>query len=311
MAKSDDTEETKVTGVQDIQDALEGALDAEGEDQDELEEDQEDQQDDDDQQDDSEEGDDSDSDDDDSEDDDSSDDEDDDSDDDDSKDDDDDDSSERRFTQFKGDGSDKDYIKKLEDGYANSSTEAQRLNTELGTVKRQLDAINRVLSSNPQMAEALQKAMGGDGGEQGKSSKRTSDPNRDPFLRNSEREWREKSEQEAKEFVDANPEVLSDPKINAQVKSLIQKFSEIELEENDRLMTSGEAMAKAYAYLGLENKLKSKTEVASKAKKAAAPTRPQPSKKKSKPSSKDFTDLTMKFASKMGVSKETLSKHNK
>lgn len=309
MAKSDDTEEQKVTGVQDIQDALESVIDAEGEDQDELEEEDQDNQDDDDHNDDSEEDDDSDSEEDDSQDDedDSDDDDSDDSDEDDSAGDDDDSKGERRFSQFKGDGSDEDYLKNLEEGYAKSSTEGQRLSQELKETNRRLEAINRVLSSNPDMAEALRKAMGEN--PQGDSKKK--DDNRDPFLRNSEREWREKSEKEAQEFIDANPEVLSDPKVNEDVKKWMRIFSQAELEENDRLMTAGEAMAKAYDYLGLENKMKSKTELASKAKKAAAPTRPQPAKKKSKSTSKEFTDQQLDYARRMGISKEILSKYNK
>lgn len=303
MAKSDDTEETKVTGVEDIQNALEGTLDASGEDQDDETKDTG-SEDDDDSSDDSEEDDSSD---------DSSDDSDDSSEeDDDSEDDDDEDeddsSSERRFSQFKGDGTDKDYLKKLEDGYANSSQEGQRLNQELDTTKRRLAAIERVTAADPKLAEALQKAMGGD--QQGGSEDKDKS-NRDPFLRNSEREWREKSNEEAQKFAEANPEVLTDPKIKADVKRLMANFSQMELDQNDRLMTAGEAMAKAYEYLGLDNKMKSKTDVAAQAKKDAAPARPQPSKKKSKSSAKEFTDQQIKFADKMGVSKETLSKYNK
>lgn len=221
------------------------------------------------------------------------------------------DKSERRFAQLAGDGKPETYITNLEKAYSESSAEALRLNQELKQSKNQLDGIMRAVGTDTELANKLHAALTGSPAPAGDSSdKGGSDATKSPFLVDAESQWREKSEKEAQEFMDANPEVVSDPKINADVKHYMEVFSADEYNRNGRLMTAGEAMAKAYKYLGLEDKRETRKGV-SDAKKAVAPTRPQGARKPAPKTAAGFTDSQLAIADQMGYSKEKLEKFAK
>lgn len=221
------------------------------------------------------------------------------------------DKSERRYSQFAGDGKPETYISNLEEAYSKSSAEGLRLNQELKQSKNQLDGIMRAVGKDPDLANKLHAALTGSSAPAGDSSdKGGSDATKSPFLVDAESQWREKSEKEAQEFMDANPEVVSDPKINADVKHYMEVFSADEYNRNGRLMTAGEAMAKAYKYLGLEDKRETRKGV-SDAKKAVAPTRPQGARKPAPKTAAGFTDSQLAIADQMGYSKEKLEKFAK
>ena len=255
--------------------------------------------------------------------------EDDDSSSDDSEDDDDDgkgkQASEFRLSQFKGDkGTSEEYIKNLEDGYLNSSQEALKIKDERDGYERQVNAIKAAAGKDPEFGEKLLSLLkdsggtGGDGsqGNGGFDDDKATQSSNNPFLVHAETEWNQKNEVSIKEFIDANPEVLTDPKINAEVKRWARVYTREVYESEKRLMTTGEAMQMAYKQLGYEDKRNSQQDLVSGMKKNAAPTRPQGAKKKSggsKPSgnTKQFSDLTITLAEKMGMSKERLVKGTK
>lgn len=217
-----------------------------------------------------------------------------------------------RYSQFAGDGSEKSYRKNLEEAYKNSSAEGVRLNQEVTMQKRRLDNLVSAASKDPELATKLNALLseGGSGTGTGDGDgKAPTGGAENPFLRSAEADWKRNSEKEAQDFIDANPEVVSDPKINADVKDAMEMFSEREYKKNGRLMGAGEAMEKAYKYLGLDDK-RTKNKVISEAKKSAAPTRPAGSKKKPKTAS-DFTEGQLAFADAMGVSKDKLAKYAK
>lgn len=211
-------------------------------------------------------------------------------------------SAERKFKNLAADD-DKGYITNLEKAYENSSAEAVRLNTELGNTTRRINALMQVVGSDPDLAEKLNKAMAGTDDKPADIA----DPTENPFLADAQTKWREKSQQEVQEIVDANPELLSDPKINADVKHWMEVLSAEEMKTNKRLLSGGEAMEKAMKLLGIEDK-RSKQSVASKAKELAAPSRPN-SSRKPKADSKKASDAAYKFGELMGVSKETVDKY--
>ena len=255
--------------------------------------------------------------------------EDDDSSSDDSEDDDDDgkgkQASEFRLSQFKGEkGTSEEYIKNLEDGYLNSSQEALKIKDERDGYERQVNAIKAAAGKDPEFGEkllSLLKDSGGTGGDDaqgdgGFGDDKATQSSNNPFLVHAETEWNQKNENSIKEFVDANPEVLTDPKINAEVKRWARVYTREVYESEKRLMTTGEAMQMAYKQLGYEDKRNSQQDLVNGMKKNAAPTRPQGAKKKSggsKPSgnTKQFSDLTITLAEKMGMSKERLVKGTK
>lgn len=219
------------------------------------------------------------------------------------------DKSEYRFSQFAGDGKPETYIKNLEEGYKNSSAEAIRLNTELKQANSRFENMVKIIKSDPELDKRMEAAYSGnkDGGNGGTAPQ--SNASSDPFLVNAATEWREQSEKSAQEFIDANPEVVSDPKINAEVKEWMETISAKHYDSTGKLMTAGEAMSRAYRVLGYEDKREQRKSM-SDAKKAAAPTRPQGSRKPAKTAS-DFTESQLDLAAQMGLSKEKLEKFAK
>lgn len=215
-----------------------------------------------------------------------------------------------RYSQFTGDGKPETYISNLEEAYTKSSSEGVRLNQELQQAKRQVDAIMGAAGRDADLSAKLHAALtGAPAPASGSPAQGESDAMKNPFLVNAESEWRQASEKEAQEFMDANPEVVSDPKLNAEVKELMEVFSAREYQKNGRLMTAGEAMTAAYRYLGLEDK-RNKNDAVQDTKKAVAPTRPQGARKPPKTAS-GFTDLQLALGEQMGVSKEKLEKFAK
>ena len=232
--------------------------------------------------------------------------------------------SEFRLSQFKGDkGTPEEYIKNLEDGYLNSSQEALRIKDERDGFERQVSAIKAAAGKDPEFGEkllSLLKENGGNGdgsqGDGGFGDDKATQSSNNPFLVNAETEWNQNNEKSIKDFVDANPEVLTDPKINAEVKRWAKVYTREVYESEKRLITTGEAMEMAYKQLGYADKRNSQQDLVNGMKKNAAPTRPQGAKKKSggsKPSgnTKQFSDLTLTLAEKMGMSKERLVKGTK
>ena len=217
------------------------------------------------------------------------------------------DQADRKFSQFAGDGTDTAYISNLEKGYDNSSKEAIRLNTELGQATNRIDSIMRAVQADPELATKLNAAISGAGGSDGDSNS-GADGVDNPFVKNLQSEWQEKSEAEIAAFIDANPEVVTDPQIKNDVEHFMGVFSNDQFNRTGRLMSGGEAMAAAYKHLDLENKL-SKQTLADGAKKTAAPTRQQGSKKKGTSQNKNFTPEQIAMAQAMGKDQAWLEKN--
>lgn len=215
--------------------------------------------------------------------------------------------SEYRFTQFAGDGTPESYISNLEKAYENSSAEGIANHQKFQQAERRINAVMDAVRGDKDLADKLHAAL--TGSPSAASPKGEAAPTTDPFLVNAKNEWERKSTEEAQEFIDANPEVVSNPEINAEVKKWMEVFSNQEYTDKGRLMTAGEAMSKAYKYLGYEDKRDAKKSL-SDAKAAVAPTRPQGSRKPAKTAS-DFTDSQLKMGEMLGLSKEKLDKFGK
>lgn len=228
--------------------------------------------------------------------------------------------SDRKFSQFTGDGSDKAYISNLEEGYKNSSAEAIRIKGELENATGRLDTFMRVVANNPELATAFNKALGDKGGAGGSGSgsggsdddgNSQDDGLDNPFIRNLQAEWQEKSEKEIQEFIDANPEVVTDPKISADVKHWMKVFSNDYHERTGKLMSGGDAMAQAFKHLGLEDK-REKQNLANGAKKNLTPPRSRGNKaKKSGGQKPAFTADQIAMAKAMGKDEAWLQKNAK
>lgn len=210
-------------------------------------------------------------------------------------------SAERKFKNLASDD-DVVYITNLEKAYENSTAEAMRLNTELGNTQRRVNALMQAVSGDAELAERLNKAIGATDSDTGDEPSLA-----DPFLEDAKTTWRQKSEKEVQEIIDANPELLSDPKLNSQVRHWMELLSAEEMKVNKKLMSGGEAMEAAMRVLNIKDK-RTAPNVASKAKDLAAPARAQTSRKP-KTSSKSVPDAAYKFGELMGVSKEAVEKY--
>lgn len=207
---------------------------------------------------------------------------------------------ERKFKNL-ADEDDAKYISNLEKAYENSSAEAIRLNSELSEAKKATDRWDRVLAavnSNPELAKQLNDALEG---------KEITVPDQDPFLVSAKSEWEAKSKAELEEIVNKHPEVISDPALNTKVKHWMSVFSKEVFEAEKRMLTGGEAMTMALRHLGIDVD-DTRPTLTSKAKEAAAPTRPKAARK-SKPSAKTVSNDAYKFGELMGVSKEQVEKY--
>ena len=225
-----------------------------------------------------------------------------------------------RLSQFKGDGTEADYRKNLENGYIESSNEGIKQRERADGLERQVEAIKAAAAKDPELGEKLLKhlndgnAKGTPNGKAQEFSDQATQDSSNPFLVHAETEWNAKNEKSVQEFVDANPEVLTDPKVKADVIRWSQVFTKNIYETEKRLITTGEAMDMAYKHLGLDNKKQSQESLVNGMKKNAAPTRPQAAKKNAGSGSKkteQFSDLTLRFAQNMGISKDRLVKGTK
>ena len=225
--------------------------------------------------------------------------------------------SDRKYSQFKGDGSDKAYISNLEEGYKNSSAEAIRLKGDLDQAQGRLDSFMRVVANNPELATAFNKALGdagkGGSGGSGGSGDGKNDAESDlenPFIANLQAEWQAKSEKEIQEIIDANPELLTDTALSDKVKHWMGVFSaEYRKENNGRLMSGGEAMLAAMKHLGVEDK-RQKQDLANGAKKNLTPPRSRGNKAKKGGAQKStFTPDQIAMAKSMGHDEAWLQKN--
>jgi hypothetical protein len=219
----------------------------------------------------------------------------------------------RKYKQYAGDGSDKSYISNLEKALQSSSSEAVSIKTELNQANGRVDAIMRAAASNPELAKMLNAAINGsgtgDGGGKGSGSEAASAAD-NPFVSDLKAQWTQKSEQEIETFIEANPEVVSDPKVKEDVQHWMKVFSEQHFQRTGRLLSGGEAMSQAYKHLGLENKLE-KQNLAAGAKKSAAPTRPRGKSKKASGQKANFSPDQLAMAKAMGKDESWLSKNAK
>jgi len=223
--------------------------------------------------------------------------------------------SDRKFSQFKGDGTDKAYISNLEDGYKNSSAEAIRIKGELETVSGRLDSLLRVVTANPEISKALNAALQGDdkgagGSGSGSDAGKSSEVIDDPFVKSLHAEWQEKAEQEIQAIIDANPELITDEPLGKRVQHWMSVFSEeYRKENNGKLMGGGDAMLAAMKYLGIEDR-RQKQDLAQGAKKDLTPPRSRGNKaKKSGGQKPTFSADQLAMAKAMGHDEAWLQKN--
>lgn len=191
----------------------------------------------------------------------------------------------KRFTQFKGDDL-PEYAKNLEEGYAQSTAEAQRLVKENADYKLKIDRITAAVANDPELAERLN----------------VSNDSPDPALNYARQEMVAKQKTEYDGFLQEHPEVETDPALGERLLKRVTTISKAVYDDEGRMLGMGEALGMAWSSLGLGNNQEETTRMA--AKNVAAQSRTASSKKPTPKS--EFTPAQLDFAQKMGLSEKEL-----
>ncbi len=145
----------------------------------------------------------------------------------------------KRFTQVKGD-TESEYLKNLEDTYANSSTEAVRLSKELKESKAIIDRINAAVAKDPQLAEALKTSD---------VEAQKDQPPKDPVLAWAESERDKIWGREYNEFVESHSEIATDPELAEALNNQLAIVRDVVMRNEGRMVGMGEGLKKAWKLL--------------------------------------------------------------
>lgn len=200
----------------------------------------------------------------------------------------------KRFSQFEGE-TPEEYLKNLEEAYANSSTEGQRLSKEAKDAKEQYDKVATLIANNPDFAKALSE------------TENAPKPPVDPALAYAKQQMEAAYEKDWNEFTQSHPELAGD---QALTDALIDEMDIIAQahEKRGRTLSMAEGLKKAWISLGREA-ADNKENVVNKTKEQAS--KATPNAKPGKASDKtEFTQEQIAVAKKMGLTPEQLAKYN-
>ncbi len=193
----------------------------------------------------------------------------------------------KRYTQIKGE-TPEEYLPNLEDAYKNSSTEAVRLKAKVDELQAQVDNITALVANNPELAEQIKE---------GKAPAIQADP----ALLKARQDMETQNKKEYGDFVDAHPELESDPELQKQVFDTIKDFADVAAKKN-RVLGMKEALTKAWLSLGLKDNSKDE-EVRMKLKDSAARGKSAGTSKKSSAEKPNFSEAQINAGIQMGLGK--------
>lgn len=200
----------------------------------------------------------------------------------------------KRFTQFKGDTYE-EYVPELEKAYGNAVGEINRLKNSSDENQAKIDRVMAAAGKDAKFAEKLNELLGEDAEE----------VTVDPAILKARQDLEESMEKDYNDFIDLHPELESDQQLAEKVLTQVKEFGAIARKQN-KVLSMGEALRKAWTFLGLEDD--SKEKIAAKAKEVAAKPKAGNSVKK-KPVKKGYTEEQIKVAEKWGVKLKQLRKH--
>lgn len=201
----------------------------------------------------------------------------------------------KRFSQFKGD-TPEEYLKELEDAYANSSTEGQRNSKEAKEAKEKLDKILTAVANNPELAKQLEEVDNAPKKQE------------DPALVFARQQMEQQYEKDWGEFTRQHPELVGNQELTNE---LIDEMDAIAYaaERRGKTLTMAEGLAKAWVSLG-KQVADDKEKIVNKTKEQASKPAPGASKPKQTSGKETFTPEQIAVAKKMGVSAEDLAKYS-
>jgi hypothetical protein len=143
----------------------------------------------------------------------------------------------KRFTQFKGD-TPTEYLKNLEDGYAESSKEAVKLSRENKDLKATVERVNQLIANNPELAQAVS------------DGKQAPAAPKDPAILFAETQMKQTWQKEYNDFAREHPEIDTDPALADALDAKLKIAKRIVEEEEGRLVGMGEGLNMAWKLLG-------------------------------------------------------------
>ena len=202
----------------------------------------------------------------------------------------------KRFSQFKGD-TPEEYLKELEEAYANSSTEGQRNSKEAKEAKEKLDKILTAVANNPELAKALEEADN------------APKPKEDPALVYARQQMEQQYEKDWGDFTRLHPELVGNQELTNELIDEIDAIA-YAAERRGKILTMAEGLQKAWVSLG-KQAADDKEKIVNKTKEQASKPAPGASKPKQNSGKQEFTPEQIAVAKKMGISAEDLAKYSK
>lgn len=197
-----------------------------------------------------------------------------------------------RFTQFKADTLD-DYATKLETAYANSSTESQRLASELKEAQAKLSAINAAAQADPTLAQSIDTI-----------SQVTGPLN--PALAKVQQDYERQQEADFNTFLASNPEVTTDPALSDKLLRTLPAVAKAVWETEKRQVDMKEALTMASTILGIGKDTKDDVNQAVKSSASMSKT----TSKKKESSRSNLTEAQLTVAKRMGLTADLVEKYN-
>ena len=204
----------------------------------------------------------------------------------------------KRFTQIKGDTVE-EYKTNLEEAYRNSSTEAQRIATELKSKSSELDKIQAAMAADPKLADALNQAIG---------DEKLSVQQKPAALEWAEKEMKTRLDAEYNEFTDAHTDMVTDETLREEVLNELSIIADIYAAKGKSLGMK-EGLEKAWRNLGYDEADSKEATVQSAkniANKPATAGKSKPTQAKN-----GLTDAQIEYAKRYGVSADDLAANNK
>jgi hypothetical protein len=203
----------------------------------------------------------------------------------------------KRFTQLKGE-TPEEYLKNLEDAYANSSTEGQRTAKEAKEATEKFAKVASLIASDPELAEKLNDMTDG----------KVAPIVTDPATKWAKEQMDKEFTKDYTAFTDTHPEMISDETIRTSVIDELDVIAAA-YEARGKVLSMADGLRKAWISLGYDEK-DNKEDVVNKTKEEASSSSSQTTTKKPDDKPK-FTEGQLKMAEKMGLTPKQLAKYNK
>jgi len=191
----------------------------------------------------------------------------------------------------------------LEKSYIKTSKTVLDTQEKLKELEGNHNQLLQAIAAKPEIAETL---FGKDGAKKLQQNSKAqpgqsgSQKDRDPMLIHLEAQMNNKSRKEYADFVENNPESVTDPERAEKIGRFLKIYGATHREENNgEIPPMGEALREAYRYYGWDVNDKNKEDVAIAAKKTAATRSTSQGKKPA--SKKKASDAESFFAKKLGV----------